>query len=134
MKVNECACVRVRVHAGIFVYMTLVPDLESAPDVVIGARIHHVMWRRRISQVELADVLGIAQPTLSKKLRGQRPWTTSELILAARTLGISIGWLFGETDEPAAIECAVRDSNPEPADYCAANRPDADEACLGVAA
>jgi transcriptional regulator with XRE-family HTH domain len=102
MKVNEGASVRVRVQQGIFVSMTLVPDLETAPDVVIGARIHHVMWTRRMSQVELAELLGIAQPTLSKKLRGQRPWFAAELILATRALGITVGWLFGETDEPAA--------------------------------
>jgi transcriptional regulator with XRE-family HTH domain len=79
-----------------------------------------------MSQTELAGRTGMSQPSLGRKLRGATPWLASEILDITRALNQPIGWLYGV--------CAVRDSNPEPADYCAANRPDADEECLGVAA
>ena len=37
-------------------------------DVLIGQRVHHVLWRRKIQQRELATALGITQSTLSRRL------------------------------------------------------------------
>ncbi len=69
-------------------------------DAAIGERIHQLMWRSRVSQVELARQIGITQPGLSKKLRGERPWYVGELIEAAKLLGTSVSWLFGEASPP----------------------------------
>ena len=37
------------------------------------------MWRQRLQQKGVAQQLGIGQPALSRKLRGDRPWTVGEL-------------------------------------------------------
>jgi transcriptional regulator with XRE-family HTH domain len=79
---------------------------HSAPDAEIGERIHQLIWRERISQSAFAARLGISQSTMSKKLRGERPWFTGELVTAAAALGVTVGSLFGEEDGvgPAGFE------------------------------
>lgn len=74
------------------------PQESSTPDAEIGERIHQLIWRERISQASFAARLGISQSTMSKKLRGERPWYTAELVAAAGALGVTVGSLFGEED------------------------------------
>jgi BetR domain len=61
---------------------------EQRPDadVALGRVIHQAMWDQRITQTRLAVLLGIDQSTLSKKLRGERPWSVRELIDVADAL------------------------------------------------
>jgi transcriptional regulator with XRE-family HTH domain len=59
------------------------------------------MWARHLTQTALAKHLGISQPALSKKLRGERPWYTQELVITANQLGVTVGELFGETSTKA---------------------------------
>jgi len=75
-------------------------------DVLIGQRVHHVLWRRKIPQTELAATLGITQSTLSRRLRGESAWFAGDLVALAETLGVSVGWLFGEeeTVRPKGLE------------------------------
>lgn len=75
-------------------------------DAQIGRRIFHLMWDRKITQTEMGRVLGVQQTALSKKLRGDRPWYTSELHSAAAMLGVTVGHLFGEDEMvgPAGLE------------------------------
>ena len=86
-------------------------------DIVIGDRIHQMMWRQKINQTTLSSRMGLHQTALSKKLRGERGWSADELILVARELKTTVGELFGETtprnDDPWR---ARRDSNPQPSD------------------
>jgi transcriptional regulator with XRE-family HTH domain len=79
--------------------MTVSPEHDPT-DVAIGERVHQLMWRRRISQTQMAETLGVAQPTLSRKLRGERPWFAAEIAAAARSLDVSIGSLFGDGPGP----------------------------------
>ena len=69
-------------------------------DAEIGRRVFHLMWDRKITQTEMGRVIGVGQTTLSKKLRGERPWYSSELRSAADKLGVTVGYLFGETENP----------------------------------
>ncbi|MBA2559950.1 MAG: hypothetical protein H0V07_08695 [Propionibacteriales bacterium] len=74
-------------------------------DELIGERVHHEMWRRRVTQLRLADLLGITQSGVSKKLRGERPWFASELLTVADVLGVGLESLYGITgtsDTPGA--------------------------------
>lgn len=75
-------------------------------DAEIGRRIFHLMWDRKITQTEMGNVINVGQTTLSMKLRGKRPWYSSELRAAATHLGTTVGYLFGEDDGvgPAGIE------------------------------
>ena len=65
-------------------------------DVLIGQRVHHVLWRRKLQQRELAAALGITQSTLSRRLRGESAWFAGDLVAVADALDVSVGWLFGE--------------------------------------
>lgn len=62
--------------------------------VRVGERIHTVMWRERVSQADLASVIGVSQSTLSKKLRGKVPITVGELVAIAEALGVEPGDLL----------------------------------------
>jgi transcriptional regulator with XRE-family HTH domain len=71
---------------------------RSEIDVLIGQRVHHVLWRRKLQQRELASALGITQSTLSRRLRGESAWFAGDLVAVADALGVSVGWLFGEDE------------------------------------
>jgi transcriptional regulator with XRE-family HTH domain len=67
-------------------------------DELIGERVHHLMWRRRLSQKALGTVLGIGQSGVSKKLRGQSTWSVADLYAAASLLGVEPGDLLPRLD------------------------------------
>jgi transcriptional regulator with XRE-family HTH domain len=75
-------------------------------DTQVGKAIHSHMWDRHITQTAMAPRLGMTQSGLSKKLRGDRPWTLDELYRAADALGCPLDELLPR-----------RDSNLEPSDY-----------------
>lgn len=90
-------------------------------DAEIGRRIFHLMWDAKITQTQMGQRIGVGQSTLSKKLRGERPWYSGELREAALMLGVTVGFLFGEEDEKAptpkgeGLSLPGLDSNQEPA-------------------
>ncbi len=61
--------------------------------------------RRGVNQSDIARALGIAQAAISERWRGRREWRLNEIEAVARLLGTTTSTL-----------CAIRDSNPEPAD------------------
>ncbi|ERG63487.1 hypothetical protein L332_03330 [Agrococcus pavilionensis RW1] len=76
-------------------------EQDEPLDVLVGQRVHQLMWSRRISQTDFAPRLGFQQSSLSKKLRGTRGWSLDETAAAARALGTTVAFLIGETDDPA---------------------------------
>ncbi|WP_369408644.1 helix-turn-helix domain-containing protein [Cellulomonas triticagri] len=90
--------------------------------MAIGERVHQLMWRQRVSQTALAPRIGMQQASLSRKLRGERPWFAEDLIAVAGALGVSVGFLFGEEmsprqDGPDGGSTLPRlDSNQQPSD------------------
>ncbi len=64
-----------------------------------GARIHQLMWLRKIPQTRVAAVVGINQTTLSRKLRGRVSITIEELMTIARFLDVEPGDLLPPTGE-----------------------------------
>lgn len=89
-------------------------------DAMIGERIHALLWRSRLSQATFAKTLGVSQSTMSKKLRGERPWYTGELIATSQALDVTIAYLYGETKEAPTPKGGGHtlpdlDSNQEPA-------------------
>ena len=90
-------------------------------DAEIGRRVFHLMWDRKITQTEMGRTIGVGQAALSKKLRGERPWYSSELRGAASMLGVTVGYLFGEDENPqpggagGGSALPGLDSNQEPA-------------------
>ena len=93
-------------------------------NAAIGERVHRMLWRHKVTNTAASKAIGIDQSALSKKLRGERPWYAHELVGIAQLLNSTVGYLYGETNNPhpaggpdgGCSVCAVRDSNPEPAD------------------
>jgi transcriptional regulator with XRE-family HTH domain len=82
---------------------------EALVDATVGRRIHHLMWDRKMTQTRLASALGLTQPGLSKKIRGDRGWSLEDLLRAARALRVTPAELL------EGIELPDLDSNQEPA-------------------
>lgn len=59
-------------------------------DTEVGRAVHARMWDARITQTAVAPRLGLTQSGLSKKLRGDRPWTLDELFAAAEVLDCDV--------------------------------------------
>ncbi len=61
---------------------------KPGADEALGRILHLTMWVQGMKQTELAPLLGIDQSTLSKKLRGVRPWFFAEFLNACDILGV----------------------------------------------
>lgn len=86
--------------------MSLVPNTgDELPSRQISRRIRGLMAENRISGVKLAAAIGMNQKAFSRRYADEVDWSIDELALVARSFGMSLGEL-----------CAIRDSNPEPAD------------------
>ena len=70
-------------------------------DAGIGERVLVRLGAVGMTQWDLAARLGITQATVSRKLRGHRPWFASELVTVAGALGCPVGELFGERCRPS---------------------------------
>jgi len=82
-------------------------------DQLIGKRVAGIMFDKRVPQTKMSRRLGITQSTLSKKLHGDRPWSTEEVYQAARLLKASIEDVLPTMDEVLPH----LDSNQEPFGY-----------------
>src|ERR1035438_4898828 len=51
------------------------------------------MARRNVKQEALATALGIAQPSLSMRLRGRTRWTIQDLVVVSQTLDVPVSVL-----------------------------------------
>lgn len=69
---------------------------ERAFFVALGARIAQLRKDSHITQVQLAETLGISQSTVNAYELGNRRVPVSTLPLLARTLGVSVEELIGE--------------------------------------
>lgn len=65
---------------------------------IVGKKIHDLLWERRIPQRQLADHIDIDQSTLSRKLRGDRPWTLDEVFSCAGFFDVPLSDLIPERD------------------------------------
>lgn len=64
--------------------------------IALGARIAQLRKHSQITQVQLAQTLGISQSTVNAYELGHRRVPVSTLPLLARTLGVSVEELIGE--------------------------------------
>lgn len=69
--------------------------------VALGSRIAQHRKDSHITQVQLAETLGVSQPTMNAYELGQRRVPVSALPTLARTLGVSLEELLGESDAAA---------------------------------
>jgi transcriptional regulator with XRE-family HTH domain len=74
---------------------------EKAFFKALGARIAALRKDSDITQVQLAQTLGVSQQTVASWEVGRRGVPVSNLPLLARTLGVSVETLIGEKAAPA---------------------------------
>jgi transcriptional regulator with XRE-family HTH domain len=75
-------------------------DRSESTDVAIGRRVRDLMWDRRLTAKSLAGSIGVDPTGLGRRLRGERGWSADEIKAAARTLSVSVGYLFDEESAP----------------------------------
>ncbi|MBZ0091591.1 MAG: helix-turn-helix domain-containing protein [Sulfuricellaceae bacterium] len=66
--------------------------------VVLGNRIARLRKDRHLTQAQLAETLGISQPTMNAYELGQRRVPVSALPVLARALGAGLEDMLGETN------------------------------------
>lgn len=64
----------------------------------VGERAHTLMFRRRLTQVAVAPLMGTSQANLSRKLRGEVVWTVEDLVRIAAVLDVEPGELLPRLD------------------------------------
>lgn len=69
--------------------------------IALGERIARLRKENHITQVQLAETLGVSQPTMNAYELGHRRVPVSALATLARTLGVSLDALLGETNAGA---------------------------------
>jgi transcriptional regulator with XRE-family HTH domain len=79
------------------------------PAWTLADRLRKARESRGLTQTELVELTGISRRAMSRYESGVTIPRRPHVIAWAMATGVSLEWL--ETDE-----CAVRDSNPEPAD------------------
>lgn len=72
----------------------------GAPSVADNVRAE--LARRRVRQVDLADILGISRTAAHRRLTGQIPFDVDQLRTVADHLGVSASELLGEPTEVAS--------------------------------
>lgn len=91
------------------------------------------MARRRVTQKDLANLLGLSQSRVSARISGKSPWQLDDLIPVAEALGVSIDVLIyggGYENTPAPLDAEVlsspnwiRTSNPSVNGFKQVERP-----------
>ena len=74
---------------------------ERAFFIALGERIATLRKARGITQVQLAEMLGVSQQTIQAYEVGRRRIQVSTLPIVARTLTVSLEALFGERSQAA---------------------------------
>lgn len=76
-----------------------VPGQASAEDQITNERLVGLMFRRKAKRGDLARLLSLANPAITRRMSGEIDWRVQELRTVARYLDTSVGYLLGETDD-----------------------------------
>lgn len=100
--------------------MTTASAPEPVPfttaDQYVGDRIALEMRRRRLTQIETADALGMGQSSLSKKLNGDRGWSLDELLTASRYFSVPLDEMMPGVEYQPRSRMRSVDGGPESGD------------------
>lgn len=102
--------------------MTTAYEPGMIPQFELHDRAKKAMAVAGVTTNEMAGYVGIQPETMSRYLSGKSRFPVAVLRLIAVRTGVPFHWLeTGEAPSPggdgaSADECAIRDSNPEPAD------------------
>ena len=73
---------------------------DTDVNVLVGELVHQHMWRGKITQTQVAQALGVGQPAIARKLRGERPFTIDELLSVADYLDLPVTELLPNDGSP----------------------------------
>lgn len=66
----------------------------------VAAEVRALMGRHNVTQTQLAEVLQVAQPAISKRLRGKTPFDANEIGVLAQFFNVNPAELLGERVTP----------------------------------
>lgn len=72
-------------------------------NAIVGEMVHTHMWRNKVTQTALAAHLGIGQPAVARKLRGDRPFAIDELLSISQFLQVPITELLPNAEKPHPV-------------------------------
>jgi transcriptional regulator with XRE-family HTH domain len=84
------------------IHMSMNVDSPSWASQVAGAIRAEMAWQKRTG-VDLAKHLGVAQPTISKRLNGETPFDLDEIERVAEWLGVAPSELIARADRVTAV-------------------------------
>lgn len=73
---------------------------EINVNALVGELVHQYMWRNKVTQTAIANALGVGQPAIARKLRGERPFSIDELMAVAAYLDLPITDLLPNAENP----------------------------------
>ncbi len=88
-------------------------------DELVGRRVHHLMWQRKITQTQFAEMTGQSQSAVGKRIKGKLGWKVEDLMQTARVLNTTVAYLVGESTDPVDPKSPRQESNLRPRDYLA---------------
>jgi hypothetical protein len=91
---------------------------DEKPTKGITRRLRGVLAEEMVPHIEVGRRIGMTQAAFARRMLGSTPFDVDEIIAVARVTGLRLDWIMtGEGDAFGPDGCAIRDSNPEPADY-----------------
>lgn len=73
----------------------------TEPHKLVAAEVRAEMARQRMSQVKLAELLGVAQQTISRRIVGEVAFDITELVQIARVLDVPVRQFLGSVERAA---------------------------------
>ena len=80
------------------------PTLLPRKVHLVGSRIRELRKRRRLTQTELSEKIGVAQSDLSRMEQGEYKVGLDTLFKILQVFDLKMSEFFGETEEPPAEE------------------------------
>lgn len=71
--------------------------MSETPTSRVADNVRAEMARRKVTQRDLAEGLGLSQASVSKRLMGAVPWDVNELAAVASLLGVELSVLVTTT-------------------------------------
>jgi len=81
--------------------MAYVTHMTQTLNEEIASTVRDTLHETGVTIANLAAATGISERTLTRRLRGNSDWTTSELARIAQRLGVSVTSLMGPTHRSA---------------------------------
>lgn len=74
----------------------------------IAAEVRAVAAKQQVKYADLAPVLNVSKPGISRRMNGQQSFTAEEMLQLAEFFGVRIGVLYGEPNIDVPLQAAAR--------------------------